>query len=89
MARRARALPGMTAVRIGVFVVPGADDVEGTLAQALAAEEAGLDLVAIQDHPYQRRFLDTWALLAVPGRRAPSASRWCRTWRTCRCARPR
>ena len=54
----------MTAVRIGVFVVPGADDVEGTLGQALAAEEAGLDLVAIQDHPYQRRFLDTWALLA-------------------------
>jgi alkanesulfonate monooxygenase SsuD/methylene tetrahydromethanopterin reductase-like flavin-dependent oxidoreductase (luciferase family) len=29
-----------------------------------AADEApGLDLVGIQDHPYQRHFLDTWALL--------------------------
>jgi alkanesulfonate monooxygenase SsuD/methylene tetrahydromethanopterin reductase-like flavin-dependent oxidoreductase (luciferase family) len=56
-------------VQIGVFVVPGAEDPEGTVAQALAAEEAGLDLVAIQDHPYQRRFLDTWSLLAyIAGR---------------------
>lgn len=30
----------------------------------LAAEAAGLDQVGIQDHPYQRRFLDTWTLLA-------------------------
>jgi alkanesulfonate monooxygenase SsuD/methylene tetrahydromethanopterin reductase-like flavin-dependent oxidoreductase (luciferase family) len=54
----------VTDVRIGVFVVPGAEDAAGTVGQALAAEESGLDLVAIQDHPYQRRFLDTWSLLA-------------------------
>jgi alkanesulfonate monooxygenase SsuD/methylene tetrahydromethanopterin reductase-like flavin-dependent oxidoreductase (luciferase family) len=30
---------------------------------ARVADEAGFDLVGIQDHPYQRRFLDTWALL--------------------------
>jgi alkanesulfonate monooxygenase SsuD/methylene tetrahydromethanopterin reductase-like flavin-dependent oxidoreductase (luciferase family) len=29
----------------------------------LAAERFGLDLVGIQDHPYQRRFLDTWSLI--------------------------
>lgn len=29
----------------------------------LTAERAGLDLVGIQDHPYQRRFLDTFALI--------------------------
>jgi alkanesulfonate monooxygenase SsuD/methylene tetrahydromethanopterin reductase-like flavin-dependent oxidoreductase (luciferase family) len=51
-------------VEIGVFVVPSAEDPERTVEQALAAEEVGLDLVAIQDHPYQRRFLDAWALLA-------------------------
>jgi alkanesulfonate monooxygenase SsuD/methylene tetrahydromethanopterin reductase-like flavin-dependent oxidoreductase (luciferase family) len=28
-----------------------------------AADEAALDLVGIQDHPYQRRFLDTWTLI--------------------------
>jgi alkanesulfonate monooxygenase SsuD/methylene tetrahydromethanopterin reductase-like flavin-dependent oxidoreductase (luciferase family) len=30
----------------------------------LAAERGGLDVVGIQDHPYQRRFLDTFALIA-------------------------
>jgi alkanesulfonate monooxygenase SsuD/methylene tetrahydromethanopterin reductase-like flavin-dependent oxidoreductase (luciferase family) len=51
-------------VEIGVFVVPDAHDPERTVEQAVAAEEAGLDLVAIQDHPYQRAFLDTFTLLA-------------------------
>jgi alkanesulfonate monooxygenase SsuD/methylene tetrahydromethanopterin reductase-like flavin-dependent oxidoreductase (luciferase family) len=51
-------------VELGIFVVPTAEDHEATVAQALAAEESGLDLVAIQDHPYQRRFLDTWTLLS-------------------------
>jgi alkanesulfonate monooxygenase SsuD/methylene tetrahydromethanopterin reductase-like flavin-dependent oxidoreductase (luciferase family) len=31
----------------------------------LTADEAGLDLVGIQDHPYQRRFLDTWSLIPL------------------------
>src|SRR5215218_3683886 len=52
------------AVELGVFVVPDARDTERVVEQASAAEEVGLDLVAVQDHPYQRRFLDTWALLA-------------------------
>ena len=29
------------------------------------ADRAGLDLVGIQDHPYQRRFLDTWTLIST------------------------
>ena len=49
---------------IGIFLVPGGDDHEATVAQAVAADQAGLDYVAVQDHPYQRRFLDTWTLLA-------------------------
>jgi alkanesulfonate monooxygenase SsuD/methylene tetrahydromethanopterin reductase-like flavin-dependent oxidoreductase (luciferase family) len=32
---------------------------------ASLADERGLDLIGIQDHPYQRRFLDTWALIAT------------------------
>jgi alkanesulfonate monooxygenase SsuD/methylene tetrahydromethanopterin reductase-like flavin-dependent oxidoreductase (luciferase family) len=52
------------AVELGVFVVPDARDHERTVEQVLAAEAAGLDQVGIQDHPYQRRFLDTWTLLA-------------------------
>jgi alkanesulfonate monooxygenase SsuD/methylene tetrahydromethanopterin reductase-like flavin-dependent oxidoreductase (luciferase family) len=54
---------------LGIFLVPGAENHESTVAQAVAAEEAGLDYVAVQDHPYQRRFLDTWTFLAyVAGR---------------------
>jgi alkanesulfonate monooxygenase SsuD/methylene tetrahydromethanopterin reductase-like flavin-dependent oxidoreductase (luciferase family) len=51
-------------VEVGVFVVPDAGEPSRTVDQVLAAEEAGLDLVAIQDHPYQRSFLDTFMLLA-------------------------
>jgi alkanesulfonate monooxygenase SsuD/methylene tetrahydromethanopterin reductase-like flavin-dependent oxidoreductase (luciferase family) len=54
---------------IGVFVVPSAEDPELTLRQSLAADEVGLDYLAVQDHPYQRRFFDTWTFLAyVAGR---------------------
>ena len=47
-------------VRFGAFVVPADDVVE----QVAAVERAGLDLVGIQDHPYQRRFFDTLSLLS-------------------------
>jgi alkanesulfonate monooxygenase SsuD/methylene tetrahydromethanopterin reductase-like flavin-dependent oxidoreductase (luciferase family) len=57
------------AVQLGVFVVPDAQDPERTLAQIAAADELGLDLVGVQDHPYQRRFLDTWTLLAFAAAR--------------------
>ena len=33
------------------------------------AEVEGLDLVSVQDHPYQARYLDTWTLLSVLGAR--------------------
>ena len=47
-------------LEFGAFVVPADDVVE----QVAAVEQAGLDLVGIQDHPYQRRFFDTFSLLA-------------------------
>ncbi|HEX5780988.1 MAG TPA: LLM class flavin-dependent oxidoreductase [Solirubrobacteraceae bacterium] len=49
-------------VELGAFVVPSAED--DVLAQVRAVEDAGLDLVGIQDHPYQRRFYDTFSLIA-------------------------
>ena len=51
-------------VQFGVSVVPEAETADAAIATVLAADEAGLDVVGIQDHPYQRRFLDTWTLLA-------------------------
>jgi alkanesulfonate monooxygenase SsuD/methylene tetrahydromethanopterin reductase-like flavin-dependent oxidoreductase (luciferase family) len=38
--------------------------VDRAVAAAMAAERVGLDLVTFQDHPYQRRFVDTWTLLS-------------------------
>jgi alkanesulfonate monooxygenase SsuD/methylene tetrahydromethanopterin reductase-like flavin-dependent oxidoreductase (luciferase family) len=51
-------------VELGAFVVPDAADPDALLAQVRAVEDGGLELVGIQDHPYQRRFLDTFSLLA-------------------------
>ena len=48
----------------GVFVTPSAADYPQVIEQVLAAERGGLDLIGIQDHPYQRRFLDTFTLIA-------------------------
>lgn len=31
---------------------------------ARAIDRAGLDFIGVQDHPYQRRFFDTWTLIA-------------------------
>src|SRR5919201_4335962 len=56
-------------VKLGIFAVPDATDPAGTLDQILAADATGLDVVGVQDHPYQWRFFDTWTLLAyVAGR---------------------
>ena len=50
-------------VELGAFVTPLADP-DAVLEQVRAAERGGLELVGIQDHPYQRRFLDTFSLIA-------------------------
>jgi alkanesulfonate monooxygenase SsuD/methylene tetrahydromethanopterin reductase-like flavin-dependent oxidoreductase (luciferase family) len=51
-------------LRFGIFPSPRADSLQETLHLAQMADDAGLDLIGIQDHPYQRRFLDTWTLMA-------------------------
>lgn len=50
-------------VRFGISVVPVASNYPDVVRQVLAAERGGLDVVGIQDHPYQRRFLDTFQLI--------------------------
>jgi len=52
-------------VKFGVFVTPAAAQPEHALAVASLADELGFDLVGVQDHPYQSRFLDTWTLLTA------------------------
>ena len=52
-------------LEFGVSVEPLADPPDWALRIAKTADEAGLDLLGIQDHPYQRRFLDTWTLIST------------------------
>ncbi len=50
-------------IRFGYFLIPNADD--PLLETARRVERLGLDYVGIQDHPYQRRFVETWSLMAM------------------------
>ncbi len=59
-------------LRFGFFPSPRADNLDNLLRMVEIAEDRGLDLVSIQDHPYQKRFLDTWTLLSVVGARSSS-----------------
>ena len=56
-------------MQIGIFAVPDAGDAGSAVDQIVAADQSGLDVVGVQDHPYQRRFFDTWTLLAYAGAR--------------------
>jgi len=46
-------------------VEPLADPPDWAARIVKAADQAGLDLMGIQDHPYQRRFFDTWTLIST------------------------
>ncbi|MEV0295771.1 LLM class flavin-dependent oxidoreductase [Nocardia sp. NPDC050710] len=52
-------------VEFGLFLIPEADNYRQLTELTAYAEDAGLDLIGIQDHPYQRRFLDTWTLICA------------------------
>lgn len=51
-------------LEFGISLVPDAADLDLILEATRAADEK-LDLIGIQDHPYQRRFLDTSVLLTT------------------------
>jgi len=52
-------------IRFAANVDPSAPSLGDARAIARRADELGLDLIGIQDHPYQWRFLDTWMLMAT------------------------
>jgi alkanesulfonate monooxygenase SsuD/methylene tetrahydromethanopterin reductase-like flavin-dependent oxidoreductase (luciferase family) len=52
-------------MQVGISIVPATETLGRIRELVRTADEAGLDLVGVQDHPYQRRFLDTWSLIPV------------------------
>lgn len=51
--------------QFGLFLIPTAGDPQEPFRLAQSADSHGLDLLTIQDHPYQRRFYETWTLLTA------------------------
>src|SRR5438128_722726 len=49
----------------GFFLNPNAAEYSGLIQTAQLVDDLGLDLIGIQDHPYQSTFLDTWTLLVA------------------------
>jgi alkanesulfonate monooxygenase SsuD/methylene tetrahydromethanopterin reductase-like flavin-dependent oxidoreductase (luciferase family)/hemerythrin-like domain-containing protein len=49
----------------GYFLTPDAAQAEAVVELARLADGLQLDLLGVQDHPYQPRFLDTWTLLST------------------------
>jgi len=52
-------------VQFGVFITPDATPPQRALDLAMLADELRFDVIGVQDHPYQRRFFDTWTLLTA------------------------
>lgn len=51
-------------VRLGIFPTPAATEPHRAVELGVLADTAGLDLVTVQDHPYQAAHLDSWTLLS-------------------------
>lgn len=51
--------------QFGIFLDPTAGDPREPFRLAKLADESGLDLLTIQDHPYQPRFYETWTLMTA------------------------
>lgn len=51
-------------LQFGIFASPVAEPAEHAVDLAVVAEQAGLDLVTFQDHPYNPQFLDAWTLIS-------------------------
>lgn len=51
-------------LEFGISITPSWQEQENVLRLAELADDAGLDLIGIQDHAYQWRFYDTWTLIA-------------------------
>jgi alkanesulfonate monooxygenase SsuD/methylene tetrahydromethanopterin reductase-like flavin-dependent oxidoreductase (luciferase family) len=55
----------VVSLKLGIAIVPFTDSLERSRELVRVADEGGLSLVGVQDHPYQGRFLDTFSLIAT------------------------
>lgn len=58
-------MPGR--IEFGISINPAWSEQDELLGLVRVAEDNGLDLVGVQDHPYQWRFYDAWTLISFLG----------------------
>jgi alkanesulfonate monooxygenase SsuD/methylene tetrahydromethanopterin reductase-like flavin-dependent oxidoreductase (luciferase family) len=63
--RQAKRVDHGRPIEFGYSIIPIAGEYPSLAETARLADELGFDLLGIQDHPYQWRFLDTWTLISV------------------------
>jgi alkanesulfonate monooxygenase SsuD/methylene tetrahydromethanopterin reductase-like flavin-dependent oxidoreductase (luciferase family) len=51
------------AIDLGIAIIPDTELLELNREMVRVADEGGLAFVGVQDHPYQRHFVDTWSLI--------------------------
>jgi alkanesulfonate monooxygenase SsuD/methylene tetrahydromethanopterin reductase-like flavin-dependent oxidoreductase (luciferase family) len=61
-------------VQFGCFITPDATNPQRPLELAELVDRLGFELIGVQDHPYQRRFYDTWTLLTAMAMRTKRVS---------------
>ncbi len=61
-------------LQFGIFVIPEAASLDQALAVTETADHMDLDLIGVQDHPYQRRFLDAFTLMTFLASRTTRVS---------------
>ncbi|HMA47248.1 MAG TPA: LLM class flavin-dependent oxidoreductase [Frankiaceae bacterium] len=66
----------MARLELSASVVPVSDPPRLALEVCQAVETAGFDLLAVQDHPYQARFHETWTLLSAAAARTARVRVW-------------
>jgi len=49
----------------GAAITPSAMEIDQAFRMASLADQLGYDMVAVQDHPYNPQFVDTWTLLTA------------------------
>ena len=49
----------------GLSITPYSNNADAIFKLAKLADESGLDIIGIQDHPYNGSFFDTWTLISA------------------------
>lgn len=65
MSRASTNVQSRRELEFGISITPYSSSADDIFKIAKTADEVGLDIIGIQDHPYNGSFLDTWTLISA------------------------